>query len=224
MISATIVVDGKEFTASNIWRLTLTTEHALYPPISYRKVAEGEALVFDIGDGKQLFLAVDSYPLMGCAMRAIAGEAKDPDLPAALAALKGTCDIDPMGRFIQTTASGSDIPRFTNIGWSHQAPFADYGITFKSLSATMTEEAPRAEMIQRFPWISVLQRTDCGQGCYHWQAGLVYANDFTSSLPPLDCPPLTGNRLADDKAQKGTPCDPFRKVPDDAIRYERGEP
>lgn len=201
--TATISIDDREYTGSSIWRVKAQTQNG-WPDtgINYRQWVLGDAIVFEIGDGTYAFLRPQTSNVMRCAGR----EHGDVEyLAEALPLFEGPCAAEPHGALTIVTFGPDGVPNFTNFGVNRDGELrtdgggtdlppeiqtiANRDFALLSLTLTATPEPLPDGMVERFPWILNLPRTDTWQGRRleegdsHWQLGKTYMQYFTTDIP-----------------------------------------
>jgi hypothetical protein len=201
---ATISIDNQEYTGSSIWRVKAQTQNG-WPDsgINYRRWVLGDAIEFEIGNGEYAFLRPQTDSAMTCARR----EHRDVRyLAEALPLFTGPCAAEPQGSLTFVAFNPDGTPNFTNLavdldgelhseGGGETSPeiqaIADRGFALLSLTLTATSKPLPDDMVERFPWILDLPRTDVDlrgkrvrEGYGRWQRGETYMQYFTTDLPP----------------------------------------
>lgn len=201
--TATISIDDREYTGSSIWRVKAQTQSG-WPDtgINYRQWVLGDAIEFEIGNGTYAFLRPQTSNVMRCAGR----ENRHVEyLAEALPLFEGPCAAEPLGALTFVTFSSDGAPNFTNFGVNRDGDLltdgggkdlppdiqmiADRNFSLLSLALTATSEPLPDGMVERFPWILDLPRTDVWkgrrleEGGSHWQFGETYMQYFTTDIP-----------------------------------------
>ncbi len=202
-VTATITFDGEEYLGNSIWRVKVQTQNG-WPDsgINYSSWVLGDAVEFEIGDGTYVFLRPQSSNVMQCALQ----EHGDVEYFAeALPLFEGPCNADLYGGFTVVTAGVEGVPTFTNFAVNREGELlndgggkdtspeiqaiADRNFALRSLTLTATSEPLPDGMVERFPWILDLPRTDVclgrrgGEDSYCWSLGETYMQYFTTDLP-----------------------------------------
>lgn len=204
-VTATISIDGHAYTGSSIWRVEAQTQNG-WPDsgINYRESVLGDAVEFDIGNGTLAFLRPYSGDVMVCAAK----EHRDVEyIAAALPLFKGPCNAETHGSFTFVTVSSDPMPAFTTFGINRKGELMTDGggkdlpsdiltiarrkFAMISLAFTATSEPLPDGMVERFPWILNLPRTDAcwgkppTAGNHCWTFSKTYMQYFTTDLPRL---------------------------------------
>jgi hypothetical protein len=202
--TATISIDNQEYTGSSIWRVKAQTQNG-WPDsgINYRRWVLGDAIEFEIGNGAYAFLRPQTNSVMTCARQ----EHREVEyLAEALPLFTGPCAAEPQGLMTFVTFNSDGTPNFANMAVDRDGELhaegggetsreiqaiADRGLALLSLTLTSTSKPLPDGMIERFPWILDLSRTDVdlqgkrvGEGYGLWQRGKTYMQYFTTDLPP----------------------------------------
>jgi hypothetical protein len=192
-VTASIAVDGQVYSGRSVWRVTAQTQNG-WPDsgINYRQAVFGDAIEFDLGNDTYAFLRPDSGGVM------CAGQ-EHPDVTyraTALSRFRGPCNAQTLGALTFVDVSSDGPPSFVNFRVSFDGQLLNDGRgselspeieaieerNFALLSvqfAATAEGLPRG-MIERFPWILELPRTDIDD---RWRFGNTYMQYFTTDLP-----------------------------------------
>ncbi|WP_297111033.1 hypothetical protein [uncultured Devosia sp.] len=201
--TATISIDNQEYTGSSIWRVRSQTNNGWpYSGINYHHWVLGDAIEFKIGSGAYVFLRPQTDSAISCAWR----EHREVEyLAEALSLFTGPCAAEPQGSLTFVTFNPNGTPNFINLavdpdgklhaeGAAETSPdiqaIADRGFALLSLTLTATSKPLPDGMVERFPWILDLPRTDVDlqgrvrEGYSRRQRGETYMQYFTTDLPP----------------------------------------